>query len=225
MAFNSRFVKSKKLPMTALFDVVFLLIIFFIVSTTLTGGGEDILGKNEVDTPKEEGNTSSNILIQLFNMNNSWRCFVIGQQDNTEITVLQRNARNREIDVKKKISIIKAFREKKISLIESSNILKEVLINKINEFEFDEPLKGKPEISIALRTEYDVKYVDVLKIINVLSNQDVKELAIINYVLLIGSLNQINNNKGLLDMIKYEEDRPPSPKEVPSINTPKNKRT
>ena len=72
MAFNSRFIKSKKLPMTALFDVVFLLIIFFIVSTTLTGGGEDILGKNEIDTPRETGDTSSHILIQLFNMNNSF---------------------------------------------------------------------------------------------------------------------------------------------------------
>ena len=218
MAFIPKLEEGKKLSLTALFDVVFLLIIFFIVTTTPTGGGEDILGKKDIDTPREAGDTSSHILVQLFQQNDAVHCLVIGKQDDLKIKVLKRSS----LDVHSKSSLISAFRYRKISFASLAD-LDRVVRGKINEYN-DSQNDDKPNVAIALRTEYNIKYVDVIKTIDILTSKGIGEIANIKYVLLMGSIERINDQRaGLLGMIEFG-DQPDPPREVSYIPTPGEKR-
>lgn len=224
MSFVPKTEESKPLPMTALFDVVFLLIIFFIVSTTLSGGRKDLLGIKEIDTPRESGDTPSNFVVQLFKQNQVVRCFIIGDTDNQRIEVLNRFANSGEINVNSKNSLISAFKNEDISLVNLDD-LENILIKKIRRYM--NSTEDKRDVSIALRTEYNIEYVEVINAIDILTSQNIKNIADINYVLLIGSIERTIDNEGnpsgLLDKIDFRPPQPP-PEEVDYFTTPSKKR-
>ncbi len=78
-----------------------------------------------------------------------------------------------------------------------------------------------------MRTEYNIEYVEVINAIDILTSQNIKNIADINYVLLIGSIERTIDNEGnpsgLLDKIDFRPPQPP-PEEVDYFTTPSKKR-
>jgi len=210
MGLNTSPEESRKMPMTALFDVVFLLILFFILTSSIVAGGKESLGVKRLETPRAYGKTLCSMIVQIYEFQNRTYCTVFNDR---EIGLLEALGPD---SYRSKTSFID-FAGPYLNPVPVSDV-GPVLRAKLNNSTAG--MSGKSKCEVVIRAEYDISYADVITVVDQLFSEAILKVATIEYVLLVGPLVDEAGEKGL-GKIARRGDPPPPPPQVPSDPTSK----
>ncbi len=207
-----------KIPLISLIDLVFILNLFFLITVSLSIGNKDVFGLKYIQTPHERGQTKANILIQVIKNNQGYQYFIIGPEQHAFISRANSIIQDKGIAPEDTIAIYREFC-RQIRNYRNREVVRSEL-NKIFEKEKRETIKkNRRTFNVVIRSEFDVPYIKIVEIINLLQSFENIYPVNIKYIIRIGGIVRRMYSEALLDEVIFA-DPPPPPPEVPWLQTP-----